>query len=310
MEQEKSYHEIRQEFSEKYKKEIARFLDSKDEERIATLKKANLISVITILLAIVGFVATLTIVKEGEIPIQIPILIAVIGCGIRTWYIKKFINEIKKKVMPKACSCFKNLHWSADKYTDTSFIRNSEMFSYYNREHVDDVFYGNYNGINFKIVEICLEYHRRSGKHSSTTTIFDGILLRISMDKKFNGQTVVRPDTLFHSSTASHLKRTELEDVDFEKKFDVFTTDEIEARYLITPALMEKLKNIGKAFYAQRTYCAFNNSEILIGFSNSQNFFEVCSINKPLNDRAHFIKMLNEIIEIYKLIDYLKENLK
>ena len=123
MEQEKSYHEIRQEFSEKYKKEIARFLDSKDEERIATSKKANLIAIITILLVIMSVVIMFSVIKNGEIPLQITILIAVIGFGIRAWYIKKFINEIKKEVMPKACSCFANLHWSADKYTDTSFIR-------------------------------------------------------------------------------------------------------------------------------------------------------------------------------------------
>lgn len=309
MEQEKTYHEIRQEFSEKYKKEIVGFLNSKDEKRIATLRKANLILAITIIVTITIFIIILIHTKNGEVPIGVPIFTFVIGISIRKWIINSFISEIKKSVMPKVCSCFNNLTWDNDGLLDTSFIRDANLFNYYNRESIDDVFIGKYNGINFQIAEIDLKHHRRSGKNSSTVTIFDGILLRISMDKKFNGQTVVRPDSFFHCSTAHNLKHTELEDVDFEKKFDVFTTDEIEARYLITPTFMEKLKVIGNAFQAQKTYCAFNNLEILIAFSNSKNFFEVCSIHKPLNDRDHFLKMLNEVIEIYKLIDYLKDNI-
>jgi hypothetical protein len=41
-------------------------------------------------------------------------------------------------------------------------------------------------------------------------------------------------------------KRIELENVEFEKIFDVYSDDEIEARRLLTPKMMEKLVNFAK----------------------------------------------------------------
>ena len=40
------------------------------------------------------------------------------------------------------------------------------------------------------------------------------------------------------------LQDVKLEDISFDKRFNVYTKDQVEARYLTTPTFMERLKNL------------------------------------------------------------------
>ena len=68
-------------------------------------------------------------------------------------------------------------------------------------------------------------------------------------NKNFNGHTVVLPDTAekilgkFGQSLQSMSSRGELvklEDPEFEKEFCVYGDDQVEARYILSPALMKR----------------------------------------------------------------------
>ena len=64
--------------------------------------------------------------------------------------------------------------------------------------------------------------------------------------KRFHGHTIMTQDkgkvgSWFKEKTSS-FKRADLVDPEFEKLFDVFTTDQVEARYLIDPRIIENLK--------------------------------------------------------------------
>ena len=113
-----------------------------------------------------------------------------------------------------------------------------------------------------------------------------------------------------HASPAANLKHTTLEDVVFEKKFDVFTDDEVEARYLITPSFMERLNNMKTAFSADRVSCAFYDKYLLVGLHTSKDLFSICSLKEPVNDGKQFFTMFEEILSIIKLIDHFKLNQK
>lgn len=135
-------------------------------------------------------------------------------------------------------------------------------------------------------------------------------MIKLDMNKSFTGNTVIRPDTLKHASPAANLKHTTLEDVVFEKKFDVFTDDEVEARYLITPSFMERLNNMKTAFSADRVSCAFYDKYLLVGLHTSKDLFSICSLKEPVNDGKQFFTMFEEILSIIKLIDHFKLNQK
>ena len=97
----------------------------------------------------------------------------------------------------------------------------------------------------------------------------------------------------------SRLKHTTLEDVVFEKKFDVFTDDEVEARYLLTTTFMERLTNIKTAFNAKNISCAFYQDKL-------RDLFSVASLFKPVNDEKQFFTMFEEINSLLYLIEHFK----
>lgn len=92
----------------------------------------------------------------------------------------------------------------------------------------------------------------------------------------------------------------------FEKKFDVFTDDEVEARYLITPSFMERLNNMKTAFEAYAISCAFYDKYLLVGLSTRKDLFSIGDLKKPVNDGKQFFTMFEEILSIIKLIDHFK----
>ena len=102
------------------------------------------------------------------------------------------------------------------------------------------------------------------------------------------------------------MKHTVLEDVEFEKKFDVFTDDEVEARYLITPTLMTRLNDMKVAFKANKVSAAFFNNRFIIGLHTGKDLFSICSLIRPVYDEKQIFQMFEEMISIIKLVEYFK----
>ena len=94
--------------------------------------------------------------------------------------------------------------------------------------------------------------------------------------------------------------------VEFEKKYDVFTDDEVEARYLITPSLMERLNNIKLSFKANKISASFYNDKFFIALHTNKDLFSIGSLTKPAYDPNQIFQMFEEMMSIYRLIDHFK----
>ena len=106
----------------------------------------------------------------------------------------------------------------------------------------------------------------------------------------------------------SHNK-IKLEDVKFDKLFNVFSDDEIEARYLITTTFMERLLNLKTTFKSKNIKCAFINNQVFFALSTKKNLFEFGNLFKPLNNIEN-IEFFREFFSILDLIEYFKFNEK
>ena len=102
------------------------------------------------------------------------------------------------------------------------------------------------------------------------------------------------------------MQDVKLEDLSFEKNFNVYTKDQIEARYLLTTAFMERLKNIETAFGTKQIKCSFFDDNIIFAISTKKDLFELCSLFRPLSDTRYIENFYDEIISIQKLIDHFK----
>ena len=102
------------------------------------------------------------------------------------------------------------------------------------------------------------------------------------------------------------LEKINLEDVEFNKKFEAYAQDQIEGRCLITPAFMEKFLNLKTVFGAKNIKCSFFDNKVMFAISTSKNLFEIGSLNKSLLDFETFENFYKEINAIYEMIDYFK----
>lgn len=100
----------------------------------------------------------------------------------------------------------------------------------------------------------------------------------------------------------------QLEDSDFTKKYDVYSKDQIEGRYLVTPAFMERFKNLHTSFGTEMAKCAFFDDKIMFALSTGKNLFELTGgMFFSLKENTEQAKIFyEEISAIYEIIDYFK----
>ena len=295
------YWNMRQDFYKKYREKIIPAVQTYEKSRKIRLFWASIISSIFIAAGLFFVYAQFFIAKDSDC-IKGAILFFGLFCAV--WYgIKKnFENKVKKDVMPIVCSCFEDLKWSQEGYYYGEFFSESGVIPTFHNESYDDIFTGSYKDVAIEIVES--EYERGSGK--SRHTVFGGVIIKLSMNKSFKSHTVVKPDSMLHISPKSGLKRTEFEDPEFNKKFDVFTNDAVDARYLITTSFMERLKNIKTAFKAKDISCAFYKECFMLALSTNKDLFSICSLVKKIDDAEQYLQMYSEIESIIALIDHFK----
>lgn len=98
-------------------------------------------------------------------------------------------------------------------------------------------------------------------------------------------------------------KQINLEDVNFAKKFKVSSEDEVESRYLITPAFMERFLNLTTSFGTRKIKCAFFDNKIMFAISTGKNLFEFGSLFSSIVDMKN-IRFFRELMSILDMIDY------
>ncbi len=301
----KSYSDMRREFYEKYQKNIVPVVKNFDKERKI---KRVLATIAATILSIIGCFCLLgLLVAEGDgdvIEGSLKGALLFFGLAWAVWAIikKNFESKIKKKIMPTVCSCFDNLTWSETLYDGGEVFKESGVVPNFTSESYDDIFTGSHRDVKMEVVES--EFEIGSGKNRQT--VFKGVVIKLDMNKNFTSHTVITPDTLFHKTPVNGLRHTTLEDVEFEKKFDVFTNDEVDARYLITTTFMERLKAMRTAFKADKIRCAFYGDLLLVALSTKKDLFSLCSLVKPMDDAQQYFQMYEEMVSIVKLIDHFK----
>ena len=100
-------------------------------------------------------------------------------------------------------------------------------------------------------------------------------------------------------------KEIRLEDPKFARQFKVYSEDEVEARYLIAPAFMERFLNLTTSFGTQKSKCAFFDNRIMFAISTRRNLFEFGSLYAPVTNLNN-VGFFRELMSILDMIDYFK----
>ena len=162
-----------------------------------------------------------------------------------------------------------------------------------------DFFSGRRGGTDFSICEARL--HRGSGKER--TLVFQGQLLQLRSPRRRNSTTVVLRNTGFKNfECPSGLRAVGLEDPVFNKTFDVFSSDQVESREILTPVFMQHLVDLETAYSAAHIRCAFDQAELLIALEGL-NRFGIGGLFSTLVDRSRVEGIARNIEQVFKMID-------
>lgn len=135
------------------------------------------------------------------------------------------------------------------------------------RTHFRDRFTGTINGRNFSFFKARLENKRTE---HGWYPVFEGHLIRLATSKQFAGTTILRRDAgvlnnwLEGVSVSGRLERTYLGSPELDKAFEVYSSDQFEARYLADFAFMPRLIELAKRFKGRDLRCAFKDGELLV----------------------------------------------
>ena len=183
-------------------------------------------------------------------------------------------------------------------FTDLKF------FSRFNRETFEDEVAGVYRGTNFLLCEAHLKY-KSSGKNSSTRTVFHGQLFVIDYPKEFLGVTVVRRDAGMLNRLGKpgrEFHQIGLASGEFEKAFEAWGTDQVEARELLDPIVLERFQELERLFKNSRLRAAFVEGKLIIALETGDRL-NMGSMLEPLESPDRVETILAEFDVIFDLID-------
>ncbi len=187
----------------------------------------------------------------------------------------------------------------------------------------EDCVSGSYHGVNLILSELHAEYKSEStdSKGNRTTTwhdIFKGVFLIADFQKDFKTRTIAFPDVaenllgqmlgnfLQKCNISQEGRMVRMENTEFEKYFAVYAHDDVEARYLLSPKLMEQMVELRKRFDSQISF-SFTDSCMNIAIPAAHDFFEMPGGNL---DYDSLKRCLSEFMFFLGIIDDLSLNVR
>jgi hypothetical protein len=300
-----------------WREKLQPWLDSlEDERRAATRLFWTLLPLGIVLGAGLGALAL-----RYELPHQfvllaffgIPVLVGAFGAH----RLSKLADRVKLRLLDELAR-ISGLEYAPKPYLPSRFARFQEhgLLPGHHRRHFEDHFEGAFHGADFELYEAKLERRYRTKNGTRYQTVFRGVLIRIGFPRKVKGVTVITRDKgwfngleAFGRSFGSRkLERIGLVDPRFEKAFEVYGNDQVMARYMLTPSLMERLLALEAAFKGKNVRAVFDENsgrgELLIAAETGDQF-ELSSVFNPIPDRSEVVGVLEEIRLVTEIIDLL-----
>ena len=106
------------------------------------------------------------------------------------------------------------------------------------------------------------------------------------------------------------MQEAKFEDIDFDNRFNVYTKDQVEARYLLTPSFMERLKSVETSFGTKGIKCSFFEDTIMLAIPTNKDLFELGSLYCPIQKSKEIAKTYDQIKSIQNMIKHFKLNEK
>ena len=245
-----------------------------------------------------------------------------ISAGVGIWAYMPRANAIKavKVGINQAIAQAVGIEYSEMGRVDDIYERCKahSMLPSHNREKFEDFWTGEVEGHSFRLFEAHLQHESTDSEgRTKRVTKFRGPMLEIGFAREFHGTTLVtrdgahrkffigrRKDTI--KLDGKELGHAEMVNPEFEDVFDIYSDDQVEARYLVHPAYCEQLLAMERAFSGAKVRALFCGGMLTIVLE-SKELFESGGMDAS-KDREKLDKTLGQFRALANLAVTLNEN--
>jgi len=255
-------------FEPHYNEHVFPLVKEFEKKRIEILKKTSnrmTITVVTAIALAVVFVISGFFTDFGDGIAAFLFLMSFVVLWAST-PVFKYKSSIKEKVFKNIFNFFgDDFTYSEEGQFTIESLKTSDIIPSYQTEYTEDYIKGKYKDVDIELTEGNLFV---TGNDSSNK-VYGGLFILLSMNKNFSGKTIIKKDAgkvgnWFNK--AGKLENVKLEDPIFEKKFEVSSSDQIEARYLLTTSFMERLLKLSELFGDVRNRISITKNSIQCSF--------------------------------------------
>jgi hypothetical protein len=217
-----------------------------------------------------------------------------------------------QRVLPKLLARFGPLNWRRPAQPPLAELGSYRLFPQWNQVDAGNEIHGDYRGLPLSIFELTLVQ-----PDSARNTVFDGLLVTLTLSRGLRGITVVTPSqgvfgqfierwrehaSQAHAAPSAPLQPVRLEDPEFAQTWQVHAADQISSRALLTPAFMERFKALAQRLGAPALLVR-NNRLIIALATGSGDFFLPPSFHEPATARARLTQLREDIATLLRTAD-------
>lgn len=299
-----------------------------EKHRLEMLKKTGFGKVVTVAILIPGIIFAVATYKMMPMGAVIGGIFAAIASAV-AWVLmvssiqQKYTLAFKTQLMGTIVrSIDPNLMYDPSRKIPQNVYMHSELFpTTPDRYNGEDLVFGKLGNTELLMCELHTEsQHTTTDSDGKTSTdyhtIFRGLFIEADFHKNFHGKTFVRPDfaekafgfmgRALQQMTSISYPLVTLEDPEFEKEFAVNSSDQVEARYILSTSMMRRMLDLKRRFNAN-VHISFVDSRMYLAIEMTKNLFEP-HFGRRVDDEAYVGEYYEQITNCLGIIDELGLN--
>ena len=237
--------------------------------------------------------------------------VAFLVCAVGAYYFfesiftDSFTFKFKRKVIRSIVeSCGLTYH-------PGGFVENDYLYMIYDfdidKYSGNDLIFGQIEGVRVKFSDVeAISIKEDLYRNKTHRVLFAGLLFVADFPKRLKAVTQICSGTDEFRDYGG--KRARMDDADFERYFRVYATDQIEARYALTPSLMENLKLLKMRFH-RPINIVLTGDKICMAIRTGRDNFEP-DLRRPLVGKGANRFYKDEIGGFLRIVEELRLNRK
>ena len=181
-----------------------------------------------------------------------------------TEFKKTFVEEEMKKVFPDS------IYKPYDGFKEKEVVYSNLLFER-DRYFSEDMIIGEFDGVNFRCSDVKQQEVRSNGKSTTVVTVFQGRFYEFDFHKYFKSELLLLQP--FNFRPFSGFTKVKTESLNFNSELKIYTKDDHEAFYILTPDFMEKLVYFDKKYHDKISF-SFKDNKLFIAINDRKDYFD------------------------------------